>query len=246
MKIKQILLIFSLLAFFQYSCTKDKELAPEDTTVSVPSGIQISTSAGKATITGKADVGSEVTFRYEGTNGQVLRQIKADASGGFSFTLDQFVGYEQQLIAFATKGNQVSGEVKLEKIPAKAPYIEDWNEAKVLILAHRWKSDQNNSRILIKQSQVTPPYDMFVTTAQKYFDFKPDGSFHFTVTSPLQFIHTTGSWIMDDEGIVTINTVIPLGPMQLNNIRINELMDNKFSFVTDLSDGVFFITLVKE
>ncbi|MGO1669580.1 MAG: hypothetical protein ACTHYC_01980 [Sphingobacterium sp.] len=244
---KHFLCLFSVLILLQYSCRKDgPDPTPQETTVNAPSAIQITTAGGKATIVGKADVGSEVTFRYDGTNGQVLRQIKADASGGFSLTLDQFVGYEQQLIAFAKKGNQVSDEVKLERIPAKPPFIEDWNKAKVLILAHRWKSDQNSSRMLIKQTQATPPYDMFVTAAQKYFDFKSDGGFHFEVTSPLQFTHTTGSWTMDDEGIITINTVIPLGPMQLKNIRVNELTDNKFSFLTDISDGIFFITLVKE
>ena len=245
-RFKISIIIFGLLVFFQYSCAKDNPSNPQETEVSVPSGIEISVSEGKVTISGKADAGSEATFKYDGTNGQVLRTIKIDASGTFSFTIDQLVDYEQQLVAFASKDDKVSETVRLEKIPAKAAYSGGWDTARQLMQAHRWKSDQTVSRVIIKQTAATPPYDMFATVAQKYFDFKTDGSFHFEVTSPLQFTHNTGTWSMNEDGVITINTVIPLGPMVINNAKIQHLDANRLTLLATISDGLFLLSMTKE
>lgn len=246
MKKNKILLLLSFVLAF-VSCSKnDSDSSPQETTVSKPSSLQITTANDKATISGMADVGSEVTFQYDGTNGQVLRQIKPDASGSFSFTIDQLVDYDQQLLAFATKGDKTSETIKLNKIAAKAAYSGGWGTAKTLMQAHRWKSDQTVSRVIIKQTAVTPPYDMFATVAQKYFDFKAGGTFLFEVTSPVAFTHNTGSWTMNENGVITINTTIPVGAMQINNAKIQHLEDGRLTLLCNISDGLFLLSLTKE
>ncbi|MBD1431366.1 hypothetical protein H8B06_00890 [Sphingobacterium sp. DN00404] len=243
---KHILCIFSVFILLQYSCGKDDPAPEEETTINAPSDIQITTANDKATISGKADSGTEVTFQYEGTNGQVLRKITTDASGNFSFSIDQLADYEQQLQAFVTKGDLVSKTVKLDKIAAKAAYNEGWQTAKALIQAHRWKSDQTVSRVIIKQTAATPPYDIFATVAQKYFDFKADGTFHFEVTSPLQFTHDTGTWAINEDGVMTINTVIPLGPMKIEHAKIQHLDANRLTLLANISDGLFLLSMTRE
>jgi len=247
MKIKYILLLLTVFAVIAFSsCSKDDPDTLNNNTVNAPSSIQVSTANDKATITGKGDVGSEVTFQYVGTNGQVLRTIKPDASGNFSVTVDQLVEYEQQLVAFASKGDKTSEKVKMPNIAAKSAYSGDLVAAKVLIQAHRWKSDQTVSRVIIKQSNPTPPYDMFATVAQKYLDFKADGVFHFEVTNPLQFTHTSGTWEMDEDGVITINTVIPLGPMQIHNAKIQYLDADRLTLLANIADGLFILSMTKE
>lgn len=243
MKLKQLVLLSGILLLSLYSCSGDDDPDPDvDNKVNTPSSIQINTADSKATISGKADAGSEVTLKYNAATGQVLRQVKADASGSFTTAVDLLVGYEQELVAFATKDNKVSETVVLEKIPARAAYNGGWDTAKEIMLAHRWKSDQTVSRIIIKQTSTSPPYDLFATTAQKYFDFKINGDFYFEVTSPLQFTHTTGSWSMDDKGVIEINTMIPLGPMQIGDARIQHLDAGRLSLLAKISDGLFLLS----
>lgn len=248
MKIKHIyLFLLTVLAVTIFSsCSKDDPSDPRESRVNAPSSIQVTMADNKATISGKADAGSEVTFQYEGTNGQVLRKISPDASGNFSFSIDQLVGYEQQLIAFASKEDKTSETVKVNKIPAKAPYSGGWDNARQLMQAHRWKSDQTVSRVIIKQTAATPPYDMFATVAQKYFDFKAGDVFHFEVTTPLQFTHTAGTWSMSGSGVITINTVIPLGPMVISNAQIQHLDASRLTLLADISDGKFLLSMTKE
>lgn len=241
MKLKQLLLS-SILLLSLYSCSSDDDSNIVDDQVNPPSFIQIITADNKAIISGKADIGSEVTLKYNAETGQVLRQVKADASGSFTTNIDLLVDYKQELVAFATKNNQVSETVILDKIPAKLAYNEGWDKAKEIILSHRWKSDQTISRIIIKQTSATPPYDLFATTAQKYFDFKSNGDFHFEVTSPLQFTHTTGSWSLDDKGIIKINTMIPLGAMEITDAKIQHLDSERLSLLAKISDGLFLLS----
>ncbi len=243
---KHALYLFTIVTLLQYSCGKDSPTPTEEAPLSIPSGIQITTTNDKATIKGKADPGSEVIFQYAANNGQVLRTIRVDASGNFDFTIDRLVGYEQQLKAFASKADQTSEALILEKIPAKGDYTEGWIQAREHMQSHRWKSDQTASRTLIKQTASTPPYDMFATVAQKYFDFKADGIFHFEVSSPLQFKHQAGTWSIDNSGIITINTVIPLGAMQISNARIQHLDNNRLTLLAHIDDGLFLISMTKE
>lgn len=252
---KQLILLFiSVLVLTQYSCKKDDPgTDPEDKELAAPTLVEVTIqqSNSKAVVTGKADAGVTVSLKYAGAQGAVLREGKTDAQGGFSLDVPLLRGYVQELLVYTSKevngSTKTSPEAKVASIPAKEADLSlTLAEIKTKLTAHRWKSDQNTSRILVKQTSPTPPYDMFVTTAQKLLDFKADGAFYFTVTSPLQFTDDKGSWMINDQQILSISTTIPLGPMQLNNIRIQELSDNKFSFVTDIADGVFLISLTKE
>lgn len=242
MKLKQLLFLSGILLLLLHSCSNDDEPNLPDDKVNAPSFIQISTTDSKATISGKADADCEVTLKYNVATGQVLRQVKSDASGGFTTNIDLLVDYEQELIAFATKDNQVSETVMLDNIPAKVAYSVGWNTAKEIMLAHRWKSDQTVSRIIIKQTSASPPYDLFATIAQKYFDFKANGDFHFEVTTPLQFTHSTGSWSMGDKGVIEINTMIPLGAMQITDAKIQHLDSERLSLLAKISDGLFLLS----
>lgn len=244
MTLKYLLLLFPCVLLLSLnSCSgEDDPDSPEDDKVNAPSSIQITTTESKATIVGKADVESEITLKYKGANGQILRQTKVDTSGSFSFSIDLLVDYEQELISFATKDGQTSEVVTLEKIPAKATYSKGWDTAREIMLSHRWKSDQTASRIIIKQTSASPPYDLFAITAQKYFGFKANGDFHFEVTTPLQFTHTTGSWSMDEKGVIEINTMIPLGAMQITNAKIQHLDSERLSILAEISDGLFLLS----
>ena len=43
-----------------------------------------------------------------------------------------------------------------------------------------------------------------------------------------------------------INTMIPLGAMQIQNIRIQHIDENRLSLLTNISDGLFLLSFVKE
>jgi len=244
-------LCLSLLAGFVLaacgSCKKDDPKQDEKAGISTPSELKVALneSAGTATVIGRADAGAEVTLKYEGERGGLLRKVQADASGNFSLTVDQLVGYEQALLAFASKGDEVSASAKVPKIAAKAAYAGGWADAKELMLARRWKSDQTVSRVITRQTADAPPYQMFATVAQKYFDFKADGAFHFEVTQPVQFAHTAGTWAMDDNGVITISTQIPMGPMQIKNAKIQHLDADRLTLLAEISDGLFLLSLTK-
>lgn len=254
MRRKAFLLLTGLLFFIQYGCKKGgPDHDPDNRELVAPTEIQVSVQQNnsKAIVSGKADASVTVSLRYAGTRGAVLREGRTDAQGGFSLDVPLLRGYVQELLVYTSKevngDTKTSPETKVESIPAReAPLGLTSIQVKERLTAHRWKSDQNTSRILVKQTSPTPPYDMFVTTAQKFFDFKADGAFYFTVTSPLQFTDDKGNWIIDDQQLLSISTAIPLGPMQLNNIRIQDLSGNTFSFVTDIADGVFLIGLANE
>lgn len=236
-------MLATLVAFV--SCSNEEAL-PEETILNYPTEIQISIQDEKANISGKSDMDSEVTLQYNHNLGAVLRQVDTDAQGNFSFTIDLLVGYEQEFIVFATKDHMVSEKIVLDNIPVKTAFQQGWDTAKTLLLAHKWKSNQTRSRIIIKQTSSTPPYDTFATVAQKYFEFKANGAFYFTVTSPLQYTDTSGDWTMDSNGIMLINTTIPLGPMQISNAKIQQLDNQNLEFLVNISDGLFLLSFDKE
>jgi hypothetical protein len=250
---KLILLFISLSVLAPYSCEKDHtEPVPEDNELIAPAELQVTVNQenNTATITGKADANVEVSLKYSGTRGELLKKERSNGQGAFEFTIDLLPGYEQEFVVFTSRVNtaaETSKEVPLTTIPAKEkPPGLTLDEIRQRLTSVRWKSDQNRSRMLIRQTAPTPPYDMFVLVAQKYFDFKADGKFHFTVTSPLQFTDTNGNWTMDGQGIININTTIPLGPMQIRNARINTLDDSTCSLLADISDGIFLLSFTKD
>ena len=85
--------------------------------------------------------------------------------------------------------------------------------------------------------------DRFIGIAQKQFQFGPNGKFIFSVTSPLNFTDNKGTWSFDNQEI-SINARIPLGPLAIKHVRINELTDSKLSLLAEISDGLFLIDFV--
>lgn len=249
---KWAILFFLFLIVAQYACKKDDPGQEPSGELVTPAQLKVTIDQEKvkAVITGKADANVSVQLKYKSALGGLAQTGKTDAQGNFTLTIDLLNGYTQQLAVFTkteTGIEKVSAEALLPDIPPREKTLGMTNdEIKQMLQAHRWKSDQNTSRLIIKQSSPTPPYDMFVLVAQKYFEFKESGAFHFTVTSPVEFTDDKGDWTINDQQILNINTTIPLGPMEIKNIRIQELTNDKCVSVADIADGVFLISLTKE
>ena len=109
-------------------------------------------------------------------------------------------------------------------------------------MKHTWNSVASSSRMLIKH-QGSLPLDRFIGIAQKQFQFGQNGKFTFSVTSPLNFTNDKGTWSFDNQEI-SINTRIPLGPLAIKHVRINELTDSKLSLLAEISEGLFLIDFV--
>ncbi|WEK38349.1 MAG: hypothetical protein P0Y53_12650 [Candidatus Pseudobacter hemicellulosilyticus] len=243
--------VLLLVATLPAGCKKD-DGGKENAAIRDPAEITVvvEQAAGTAVISGKADPGVELSLKYIAARGQLLQKGQSDGTGRFTFTIDLLPAYAQQLQVLAARTQPVaetSNTVAIEVIPAKDPVAGLTVAAiKEKLTGARWRSDQSGSRVIIGQTAASPPYEMFITQAQKYFDFKTDGALQFQVTSPVTFTDAKGSWEVSDDGVITINTNIPLGPMQLKNGRIRKIADNSLSLLVEISDGVFLLNLVKD
>ncbi len=251
--VKFLKVILIVLLVMVNACSKNDNEIKERPKLIPPTELKLSVlqDENKAFITGKSSANVNVYLKYAKENGAVFKSIKSDNQGFFRFQVELLTGYAQDFVVYSNletnNENYTSDIVEVDRVPKKKEALNiTIAEIKAQLISRRWKSDQIASRIMIKQTVATPPYDMFVTTAQKYFGFNNDNTFYFTVTNPLQFTDTKGSWSIDENLVITINTYIPLGPMKMKNIYIQELSEEKFVFVTTISDGIFLITLVGE
>lgn len=247
------MIVVAIACSFSSCSDDDTDPIIENKELAVPSQIQVivEQNNGIAKIAGVADPNIDIHIKYNDANGAVLKNARTTSSGSFSFQVDLFFGYAQQLVVYTSVENgditKSSKESEKISVPAKDASLELTNDQiKEKLIANRWKSDQTVSRVIIRQTAVTPPYDMFATVAQKFFVFKASGELHFEVTTPVQFTHTSGSWSIDNNGIATINTVIPLGPMQITNAKIQQLDANRLTLLANISDGLFLLSFVKE
>lgn len=247
------LLIIGVLFSLSSCSDDDNDLPVTNKELSIPSQIEvaINQSNGIAKISGYADSNVDVHIKYKGVSGSVLKNSKTESSGHFSFQVDLLIGYDQQFEIYTSTTNKdvlvTSDVVSAPLVVRKDKSLGLTNdEVKKLLTEGRWKSDQSASCILIRQTSTTPPYDMFATVAQKFFDFKASGDFYFEVTAPLQFTHTTGSWSINENGVIDINTMIPLGAMEIKNIRIQYLDGGRLSLLSEISDGLFLLNFTKE
>lgn len=253
LRIYTTLLVIAVMCSLS-SCSDDDNDSPTiNDKLIAPSRIEVAIDQnnGIAKIIGFADPNVDVHLKYKDVNGTVLKNSRTESSGHFTFQVDLLIGYDQQFEVYTSIDNKglaiTSKETSVPLITSKDRLLELTNDQVINILTvNRWKSDQTTSRILIRQTATTPPYDMFATVAQKFFDFKVNGDFHFEVTAPLQFTHTVGSWKINKDGIMDINTMIPLGAMQIQNIRIQHIDENRLSLLTNISDGLFLLSFVKE
>jgi len=47
-----------------------------------------------------------------------------------------------------------------------------------------------------------------------------------------------GTWTISNQ-VLTISTRIPIGPLEMKNVRVNKLTDSELSLLVELSDGLF-------
>ncbi len=253
--LKYTLWLFFITTILQ-SCGDDTPQTPivekqEELLAPSERSVKVAQDKGVAIISGKVNANTEVSLKYNYKNGGLLKTTKSDKAGNFSFEVNLLRDFSQNFVIFSSRKNKTvtekSEKIKVETIPQKSSKLGlIKSEIKEKITAHRWKSVQNKSWVIIQQTAPIPPYEIFVTRAQKYFEFVENGKFNFEVTSPLQFQDNKGNWVIDENLILTINTTIPLGAMRLKNIRIQALTDTNLVLLTDIADGVFVITLSKE
>lgn len=216
------------------SCSKD-----DDT----PSGKQepvvqmnLDEKAKMATIAvNKLDANTHVQLVYATARGQVLAQGFADDKGTALFKVEQLVGYEQ-ILKVVVQENERGKTVKELKVPAATQQLTQ-QQLQSLLTKQAWNSVAKKSRVLIQNSDKTP-YDRLASEAQKTFKFETGGKFIFTVSIPMKHFDDKGTWTISNK-VLTISTRIPIGPLEMKNVRVNKLTDSELSLLVELSDGLF-------
>lgn len=216
------------------SCSKDDD---------APSGKQepvvqmnLDEKAKMATIAvNKLDANTHVQLVYATARGQVLAEGFADDKGTALFKVEQLVGYEQ-ILKVVVQENERGKTVKELKIPAATQQLTQ-QQLQSLLTKQAWNSVAKKSRVLIKNSDKTP-YARLVGEAQKTFKFETGGKFIFTVSIPMKHFDDKGTWTVSNK-VLTISTRIPIGPLEMKNVRVNKLTDSELSLLVELSDGLF-------
>ena len=216
------------------SCSKDDD---------APSGKQepvvqmnLDEKAKMATIAvNKLDANTHVQLVYATARGQVLAEGFADDKGTALFKVEQLVGYEQ-ILKVVVQENERGKTVKELKVPAATQQLTQ-QQLQSLLTKQAWNSVAKKSRVLIKNSDKTP-YARLVGEAQKTFKFETGGKFIFTVSIPMKHFDDKGTWTVSNK-VLTISTRIPIGPLEMKNVRVNKLTDSELSLLVELSDGLF-------
>lgn len=246
--ISKFVLKILLITILAVSCKKEA-LPDIDTKNTKPLSeikVIISSDIGKAQIKAKALSNTQIRLKYKGKLGSVITKIYQNNAGVFEFNIDLLPDFDQNIEIIATRNNK-EYSYDLKSIPGYAYQLNrDISTIKKQLINTKWKSNQLKSRIITKQSNPSPPYNIFVTIAQKTFDFNENDNFIFKVSSPLKFTHKTGTWNINTDHIININTKIPLGPMEIKNGKIHLLDDDNLSLLVNISDGVFLIYFDKE
>ena len=181
---------------------------------------------------------SEVLLVYADDRGQMLTKGLTDAQGNWQFDADQLVGFEQHLKVMV-KENDQNKLIQTLTIPAAKQTLTQQQLVNMLT-KHAWNSVVRTSRVLVANSD-NKPYAMFVTVAQKTFKFEPNNKFIFTVTSPLNYTYENGSWTINNS-VLNISTRIPIGPLEMKNVRVTKITDSELSLLVEISDGLFLIS----
>ena len=137
------------------------------------------------------------------------------------------------------KENETKTTLKELKVPAATQTFTQQQLVNMLT-KHAWNSVVRTSRVLVANSD-NKPYAMFVTVAQKTFKFEPNNKFIFTVTSPLNYTYENGSWTINNS-VLNISTRIPIGPLEMKNLRVTKITDSELSLLVEISDGLFLIS----
>lgn len=243
MNIYNFTLKILLMVILMTSCEKEKIDDKENLQPLSEIKVNIDNITRKAQIKGEALSNTSIQLKYKGKLGNIITKLNQKNMGVFEFNIDLLPDLKQD-IELVAKRNNKEYNYDLEPI---SPYTykldKDINKIKELLMSGKWSSNQLKSRIIKKQTNPSPPYDIFVTVAQKTFDFNKNNNFIFEVSSPLKFTHNTGTWNINTNNIITINTQIPLGPMEIKNGKIHLLNNNSLSLLVNISDGIFLIYL---
>lgn len=248
MKSYNFILKMLLVIILLVGCEKDTVPNIDTKNIKPLSEIMVNanTDIRKAQIKGKVLSNTQIQLKYKGKLGNTIAKLNQMNTGVFEFNIDLLPDFEQDIELIA-KRNGKEYNFDLEPIP---PYTYKFdkkaNEIKGLLMSSKWSSNQLKSRIIKKQTNPYPPYDTFVMVAQKTFYFNENNNFIFKVSSPLQFTHNQGTWYINNNNILSINTQIPLGPMKIKNVKIHLLNDNNLSLLVNISDGIFLIYFDRE
>ena len=181
---------------------------------------------------------SEVLLVYADDRGQMLTKGLTDAQGNWQFDADQLVGFEQHLKVMV-KENDQNKLIQTLTIPAAKQTLTQQQLVNMLT-KHAWNSVVRTSRVLVANSD-NKPYARLVTVAQKTFKFEANNKFIFTVTSPLNYTYENGSWTINNS-VLNISTRIPIGPLEMKNLRVTKITDRELSLLVEISDGLFLIS----
>lgn len=248
MKTHILVLKILLAVILTVSCEKEKTPNNNEIDLQPLSEIKvnINNDTRKAEIKGESLSNTQIQLKYKEKLGSIIANINQKNAGTFEFNIDLLPDFKQNIEIIA-KRNDKEYNYDLDPIPSYTYKLNnDINKIKELLMSGKWSSNQIKSRIITKQTNPYPPYDIFVTVAQKTFHFNENSNFIFKVSNPLQFTHNTGTWNINTNNILTINTQIPLGPMEIKNGKILELNNNSLSLLVNISDGIFLICLDKE
>lgn len=220
-----------------FSCSKSEDTPNEKGNPEAQVKVKEETKSAIISVK-KLPAKSEVLLVYADDRGQMLTKGLTDAQGNWQFDADQLVGFEQHLKVMV-KENDQNKLIQTLTIPAAKQTLTQQQLVNMLT-KHAWNSVVRTSRVLVANSD-NKPYAMFVTVAQKTFKFEPNNKFIFTVTSPLNYTYENGSWTINNS-VLNISTRIPIGPLEMKNLRVTKITDSELSLLVEISDGLFLIS----
>ena len=176
---------------------------------------------------------------YATARGQVLGEALVNADGTQQFEGGSACGDLNRNLKVVVKENETKTTLKELKVPAATQTLTQQQLVNMLT-KHAWNSVVRTSRVLVANSD-NKPYTMFVTVAQKTFKFEANNKFIFTVTSPLNYTYENGSWTINNS-VLNISTRIPIGPLEMKNLRVTKITDSELSLLVEISDGLFLIS----
>ena len=219
------------------SCSKNEDLPVDKKEPTVQMTLNEQTKTATIKVSGLV-AKTHLQLVYATARGQVLGEALVNADGTQQFEVYQVVVFEHNFMV-VVKQNETKTTLKELKVPAATQTLTQQQLVNMLT-KHAWNSVVRTSRVLVANSD-NKPYTMFVTVAQKTFKFEANNKFIFTVTSPLNYTYENGSWNINNS-VLNISTRIPIGPLEMKNLRVTKITDSELSLLVEISDGLFLIS----
>lgn len=219
------------------SCSKNEDLPVDKKEPAVQMTLNEQTKIATIKVSGLA-AKTPLQLLYATARGQVLAEALVKEDGTQQFEVEQLVGFDQNL-KVVVKENETKKTLKELNVPAATQTLTQQQLVNMLT-KHAWNSVAHTSRVLVANSD-NKLYAMFVTMAQKTFKFEANNKFIFTVTSPRNYTYENGSWTINNS-VLNISTRIPIGPLEMKNLRVTKITDSELSLLVEISDGLFLIS----